>query len=76
MVSGREDLLERFHVYASDLSKRVSSDIRGLDKPFAVRVAQHYDAKSGSTVFDVEIAGTRTMLAHRWGRFKSMSPIN
>lgn len=50
--------------------------IRGLDKPFAVRVAQHYDAKSGSTVFDVEIAGSRTMLAHRWGRFKPLTCVD
>jgi len=49
--------------------------IRGLDKPFTVRVARYYDAKSEATVFDVEIAGTRTMLAQRWGQFRPMKPV-
>lgn len=43
--------------------------IRGLDRPFEVRFVQYYDAKSMATVFDVEIAGTRTLITRRFGRF-------
>ncbi len=43
--------------------------IRGLDKPFTVKLVQYYDAKSDATIFDVEIAGTQTMITCRAGRF-------
>lgn len=49
--------------------------IRGLDRPFAVRILLHYDPKADATLFDAEIAGTRTMLARRRGRF-SLSADN
>lgn len=44
-------------------------NIRGLDAPFAVRVATFFDAKSGCTLFDAEIAGTKAMICRRRGRF-------
>lgn len=44
-------------------------NIRGLDAPFVVRLTACYDAKSGCTIFDAEIAGSRAMLCRRWGRF-------
>ena len=48
--------------------------IRGLDAPFAVRVLQHFDAKSGITLVDVEIAGQRTMVTRRLGRYRRVDP--
>jgi hypothetical protein len=46
--------------------------IRGLDRPYGVRMIVHYDAKSDATVFDAEIAGTRTMLCRREGRYAEL----
>ena len=45
-------------------------NIRGLDAPFSVRVAACFDAKSGCTLFDAEIAGARAMVCRRRGRFQ------
>lgn len=47
--------------------------IRGLDRPFAVKLAQYFDVKSNATIFDVEIAGTRTLVTRRAGRFAEPS---
>ena len=44
--------------------------IRGLDRPFTVRFSVHYDPKADGTIFDAEIAGTRTMVARAAGRFE------
>lgn len=44
--------------------------IRGLDRPFDVRLATWYDGKSDATIFDVEIAGRRTMVCRRPGKWK------
>jgi len=49
--------------------------IRGLDRPFEVRFVQYYDAKSMATVFDAEIAGTRTLITRRAGRFALVEAI-
>ena len=46
--------------------------IRGLDKPFEVRVENYFDKKSGITLVDVEIAGQRTMVTRRLGRFEEV----
>ena len=46
-------------------------NIRGLDKPFDIRFCRYYDAKSNATLFDVEIAGQRTMVTRRAGRWNS-----
>ena len=43
--------------------------IRGLDRPYRVRFGVYYDPKADGTIFDAEIAGTRTMLARASGRF-------
>ena len=43
--------------------------LRGLDRPFKVRLCVHYDPKALCTIFDVEIAGCRTMLARRAGKY-------
>ena len=43
--------------------------IRGLDRPYPVRFSVYYDAKADATLFDAEIAGSRTMIARSAGRF-------
>ena len=43
--------------------------LRGLDRPFTVRLARSFDPKSGCTLFDAEIAGSRAMFCQRRGRF-------
>lgn len=48
--------------------------IRGLDKPFDVRIVQYYDPKSDATIFDAEIAGTRTFITRRAGAFAELTP--
>lgn len=35
----------------------------------AVRIVRHYDPKAGATVFDAEIAGLRTLICRRPGRY-------
>ncbi|MBP5320407.1 MAG: hypothetical protein J6334_05415 [Kiritimatiellae bacterium] len=45
------------------------SHIRGLDRPYTVKLAVYYDAKSGCTLFDAEIAESRAMLCYRTGRY-------
>ena len=44
-------------------------NIRGLDAPFTVRVENYFDQKSGISLIDVEIAGQRTMVTRRFGRY-------
>ena len=46
--------------------------VRNLDKPYALKVAACYDAKCDVTVFDAEIAESRTLVFRRRGRF---SPV-
>lgn len=58
-IKGRPDFVESYAV----------ANLRGLEKPADVRVIAHYDKKSNVTVFDAEIAGDRTMLCVRHGRF-------
>ena len=43
--------------------------IRSLDAPFGVRLVAHYDPKADATIFDAEIAGQRTILCRRRGRY-------
>ena len=50
--------------------------VRGLDRPYGVRLIAHYDAKSDATIFDAEIAGTRTMLTRREGRYTDFQVAN
>ena len=45
-------------------------NVRGLDRPYDVRALAYYDPKANVTIFDVEIAGQRTMILRRVGRYK------
>lgn len=42
---------------------------RGLDADYAVKVVVYYDPKSDATIFDAEIAGQRTLICRRAGRY-------
>jgi hypothetical protein len=46
-------------------------NIRGLDAPFEVRIENWFDRKSGLSLVDVEIAGRRTMVTRRFGRYEA-----
>ena len=46
----------------------------GLDADYVVRFARYYDPKSDATVFDAEIAGRRTMVCRRPGRYEVVPP--
>jgi sucrose-6-phosphate hydrolase SacC (GH32 family) len=48
--------------------------VLGLDADYVVRLARYYDAKSDATVFDAEIAGRRTMVCRRPGRY-DVAPV-
>ena len=48
-------------------------NVRGLDGPYRVMTALHYDPKADTTIFDVEIAGQRTMILRRPGRYEYAS---
>ena len=37
----------------------------------AVRIVRHYDPKGGATIFDAEIAGCRTLICRRRGRYRA-----
>ncbi len=43
--------------------------VRGVDRDYTVRVAVWYDAKSDATLFDAEIAGRRTLVCRRPGKY-------
>ena len=43
--------------------------LRGLDADYTVKFAQYYDKKSDATIFDAEIAGRRTIICRRPGRY-------
>lgn len=45
-------------------------NVRGLDRPYTVKALTYYDAKSDITIVDVEIAGQRTMILRRPGRYE------
>ncbi len=45
--------------------------VRGLDAPYGVRVVVWYDRKADATVFDAEIAGGRTLICRRRGRYRA-----
>ncbi|MGN0853712.1 MAG: hypothetical protein ACI4Q3_10105 [Kiritimatiellia bacterium] len=44
--------------------------VRGLDGDYAVKLIVHYDAKADATLFDAEIAGQRTLICRRRGRYR------
>ena len=45
-------------------------NIAGLDRPYRVRLNVNFDAKSGCTLFDVEIAERRTLVCYRVGCYQ------
>ena len=45
--------------------------VRGLDAPYGVRLVAWYDRKADATVFDAEIAGGRTLICRRRGRYRA-----
>ena len=47
--------------------------VRGLDRPYAVRLLVHYDPKARATIFDAEIAGARTLICRRPGRYRLLA---
>ena len=44
--------------------------VRGLDGAYGVRLVVWYDRKAGATIFDAEIAGGRTLVCRRRGRYR------
>ena len=69
LVASVKDLWRDRFLFPFGAGQYAVQNIRGLDEPFTVRVAACYDAKSGCTLFDAEIAGTRAMICRRRGRF-------
>ena len=47
----------------------VEAGVRGLDADYEVKVVAYYDAKADATLFDAEVAGQRTLICRREGRF-------
>lgn len=45
--------------------------IRGLEREYEVRYVVHYDRKADATLFDFEIAGNRTLIARREGKYSA-----
>ena len=43
--------------------------VRGLNADYEVKVVAYYDAKADATLFDAEVAGQRTLICRREGRF-------
>ena len=49
--------------------------IRGLDRPWGLRLAVWYDKKADATIVDAELAGQRTMITRHPGRFAELVRI-
>ncbi|PWM70900.1 MAG: hypothetical protein DBX59_10050 [Bacillota bacterium] len=43
------------------------ANVRGIDKPFVLKVIVHYEKKTDSVFLDAEIAGMRTLISNRVG---------
>ena len=43
--------------------------VRGIEGDYTVRLIRHYDPKADATIFDAEIAGQRTIICRRRGRY-------
>lgn len=63
------DIHRQAHLCPNAAFEYAIQNIRGLDAPFLVRICAHFDPKSGCTLFDAEIAGSRTMICQRTGQF-------
>ncbi len=46
--------------------------VRGIDRDYEVKIIVHYDAKSRATIFDAEVAGQRTLICRRAGRWEAL----
>ena len=67
--AGGNEALKRRNGPPGSADEYAIERIRGLDRPFKIRIAAYYDQKSDVTLFDAEIAGQRTMICKRRGRF-------
>lgn len=56
--------LRNTHIETRDFT---IANVRGLDKPYTVRIIEHYDRKMNATLIDAEIAGERTIISNRVG---------
>lgn len=63
------EVQKKRYLRACEVAQYAVQNLRGLEKPFRVRVAVSFDAKSGCTLLDAEIAGSRAMICQRTGRF-------
>lgn len=63
--------LKRYAESPDQCGETAIGRLRGLDGAYRVRLVQHYDPKGDATIFDVEIAGCRTLLAVRRGKWKA-----
>ena len=54
----------------SSMTSFAIQNVSGLDKPYRVRLNVNFDAKSGCTLVDAEIAGRRTLVCYREGRYR------
>ena len=56
--------MEDIHVQSRNFS---IAHVRGMEKPFLVRILRRVDSKMGSVILDAEIAGCRTIISNRIG---------
>lgn len=56
--------------HAYDLRVVSIRNVRGLDSPYRVKVIAWYDERHDVTIFDAEIAGKRTLVTRRFGRYE------
>ena len=62
--------LKRYSGSPDQCSETAVGKVRGLDRPYRVRLVVHYDPKGDTTIFDAEVAGGRTLLCIRRGKWK------
>ena len=68
-ATGYDRYLARYKDSPDRCNETAIGKIRGLDRSYRVRLALHYDPKGETTIFDAEIAGTRTLLCIRRGKW-------
>lgn len=62
--------LKRYAGNPDQCNETAIGKVRGLDRHYQVRLVLHYDPKGDTTIFDTEIAGGRTLLCIRRGKWK------
>ena len=65
----RARYLKRYQDSPDQCRETAIGKVRGLDRPYRVRYVLHYDPKGDTTIFDAEIAGGRTLLCIRRGKW-------